>query len=103
MSFHYRRHAPPKKRANFTNKVESRPSRQVRIPSATCEWCSMKSTARCEIPSCNKPLCDRHQIRKAGGRLCPDHKGAILNQFDAAPDPRFGNCGGDAVPYTGLE
>ncbi len=59
----------------------------------------MRSVTRCELPSCQLPLCARHAIRKAGGNLCPRHKNALLVQYDGLPTERFGDRG-DAVPHA---
>lgn len=62
---------------------------------------------RCEFPSCFRPMCRRHAIRKFGGTLCRDHEGAMLLQCEGEPAPgaiaidaeigRF-KAKGDAVP-----
>jgi hypothetical protein len=97
--FKWRYPATVRKRAHFTNKIESRPSAHVQLEAPACAFCPMKGVTRCEIPSCSKPLCERHRIRKAGGNLCPDHKQAVLYQPDAVPAERFGDRG-DAVPHV---
>lgn len=93
MSHRRARRAEPKKRAQFTNKVESRPTAQPTIAVPQCAYCSMKSITTCELPTCRKGLCPKHVFRKAGGSLCPDHKAALLVQYDGFPTEHFGDRG----------
>src|SRR6266550_7081397 len=88
-----------KKRNLFTNQIASRPKKLPKLEIPQCSACSMRSVTRCELPSCQLPLCARHAIRKAGGNLCPRHKNALLVQYDGLPTERFGDRG-DAVPHA---
>jgi hypothetical protein len=101
MAFHWRRRESPKKSANFTRRPPILPKQLVKIEKFVpiCSFCPMRSLHRCEIPTCNAPLCGRHVIRKSGGNLCPRHKMALLVQHDGLPTTRFGDRG-DAVPHV---
>jgi hypothetical protein len=70
----------------------------MRLKVPACTFCSMRSITRCEVTTCDLPLCAKHRIRKAGGNLCRKHEGAILIQYDGLPTTRFGDRG-DAVPH----
>jgi len=81
----------------FRNRPTLGPVPRVSLKMGTCAFCSMPTAILCEIPSCNLPLCEKHRIRKAGGNLCPTHKGAVLVQYDGLPTERFGDRG-EAYP-----
>ena len=79
-----------KREPNFT------PVRRSLIPKpAACYACSMPSLYHCEFPGCALPLCRKHTIRKAGGKLCFAHRSAKLNQEDSIPSPESSD---DSVP-----
>jgi len=84
---HFKRHRV-KTAPRFTQ-----PKRELAPERTHCAWCSMPATNSCELPSCRVALCGKHLVRKAGGVLCPNHKNAILVQYDGLPSDRFGDRG----------
>jgi len=97
VSFHWRRHSAENKAANFRPKATLGPRAHVSIAPAICAFCPMRSVTRCDIPSCNLPLCEKHRTKKSGGSLCDKHKVAVLVQYDGMPTERFGDKG-EAYP-----
>lgn len=67
-----------------TEKTE--PTRYLIPKALKCYACSMPFKYRCEFPGCAAPLCAKHTIRKAGGKLCHDHRGAQLVQHSSVPN-----------------
>jgi len=86
----------------FTKQLGHVPHMKVKIEVPKCSFCAARSSTRCEIPSCNLPLCARHRIRKAGGNLCHIHKNAVLVQHEGVATERFGDRG-VAVPHVAAE
>ena len=74
---------------------KTHPSRFLSDEPTQCYACSMKSVHRCEFPGCGLPLCGKHTIHKAGGKLCYDHRGAQLVQDNSIPGPENS---ADSVP-----
>jgi len=63
-----------------------------------CAFCPMRSVTRCNVVTCDLPLCRRHCVQRSGGKLCRKHAGAVLIQCEGIASERFGNRGGDARP-----
>jgi hypothetical protein len=78
---------------------------------ASCTYCCMPASTKCEFTGCALPMCGRHALRKFGGDLCRDHfANAMLMQPLGEPgagaiaeDGVIGNfkAKGDAVPRGG--
>lgn len=71
------------------------PMKRFKIAVPPCMFCPMKSITRCNITTCDLPLCAKHAVRRAGGKLCKKHAGAILIQYEGTATEKFADRGGE--------